>query len=387
MLPDLVMESINTNSVKVSKILEEIIESERKYCQTLNTIVEKLVTPCLNRRDLFTADDIGLLFGNIVELRQLHKTFYEDLLCSTHTPGQNTPYSIEQICKIIHRQLPPMAMAYNQYCANFPAATEFYAEITRTNHHRRHERHATTTTTRDHAATRHVTPLTSNTSRGINGGITSRVGSFRRKNSTLTLLNKEVKIHRRHSVDYRYLEKENHDRNSPLRSPFRSPSGVCRKPSHCSSLSPPSGQKVSTTSSLLSRKSIFLELSLNRSGLSGGLSLLAYLLEPVQRVMRYPLLLKSLKRHLSMLENNNDQIELASSAEQSAEELAMVTNISQPRPSPTPMPKLAPSHVRPLISLGNVKKSTDKLKNEEKVKRRRSFEFMRQAVERVLRSR
>lgn len=105
----------------------------------------------------------------------------------------------------------------------------------------------------------------------------------------------------------------------------------------------------------------FLNLSLATSDLDGGLPLLAYLLEPVQRVMRYPLLLKNLKYVLMRCPMRHAMLVAADHALEITEQLAIITNLTQPFKS------IEPSEPQ----------KTDKKPH------RRRFEFMRQAAQRL----
>merc|ERR1712048_397224 len=113
--------------LKVEFILNEIIQSEKKYVKTLSTIVKKLVAPAAERTELFSSRDITALFGNIAELNQLHSDFYDDLsLCPMG--------DIHTLLRIIETHFPSMSMAYTNYCSNFPEATSFYNGLLKKQH-------------------------------------------------------------------------------------------------------------------------------------------------------------------------------------------------------------------------------------------------------------
>ena len=100
----------------------------------------------------------------------------------------------------------------------------------------------------------------------------------------------------------------------------------------------------------------FLKISLENSELDGALPLLAYLLEPVQRVMRYPLLIKNLKFVLMRSRQGHALIGSADHVLEITEQLAIITNLTQP--------------FKPISEPEN--------KKSEKKPSRRRFEFMRQ---------
>lgn len=126
----------------------------------------------------------------------------------------------------------------------------------------------------------------------------------------------------------------------------------------------------------------FLQKTLEESAgaLDPALPLIAFLLEPIQRVMRYPLLLKTLANALEA-EQPCPEVRKAIEA---AEKLASITNMTQPTPLES--------------------KKSQKIENKENRsptgsevsipacvpkpdKKRKSFEVVRQAAQRLLRSR
>merc|ERR1712025_1513587 len=131
----------------------------------------------------------------------------------------------------------------------------------------------------------------------------------------------------------------------------------------------------------------FLNSCLKKSTLNPGLPLPAHLLEPVQRVMRYTILLKTLRNHLiDELESEKGEnfpedkrIISIDSAIEKSKKLAYATNYYQNNEAKK---SLAPDknhnvHLR-------VK---NKASDEEKKSRRRSFERFKNAAENFLRGR
>ena len=306
---------------------------------------------------MFSADDIGTLFGNIVELRNIHIKFYSELsVCET----------VVGLTRVIEHQLPPMAIAYNQYCSNFPRATALFTELQSTIQK--------TTTSLRRPTLRGGADLKGD-SEFTGSSIRSSL-SLRRKELFSPLREKRCgtsspssNIVRRHTV----IGRSSAALNVALKTDPQGGKGFLKRVS----LSPRKNSLKScyeTDFASPTRQSIFLETCLARSDLDNSLPLIAYLLEPVQRVMRYPLLLKGLKYYLQLSPVIDDKdLIVTDHAIQIAEKLAIITNITQPY-QPVKKASSAPSSPT----------GSSPVKSE---KKRRSFEFMRQAAERLLRSR
>jgi len=285
---------------KAKLVLEEIIESERKYVKTLNAIVEKLVTPALGRSDMFSADDVGTLFGNIVELRSIHTKFFKEIsVCQT----------VSSLTRVIERLLPPMSIAYNQYCSNFPRATALFGDINQKPYH---------AATPNRPVISKPISKTASLCRSIQqpdgsfepNSIRSSI-SFRAKFSPLRpgpekrdrpgTHSRGTGLIRRHTIIGRSSASINLDLQTPgfLRRTFSPRKSIksCHEP-----VVNGFNQPVKTP---VNRQSAFLENCMARSELDDQLPLIAYLLEPVQRVMRYPLLLKGLRYYLEISRTNS----------------------------------------------------------------------------------
>ena len=313
------------------------------------------MTPALSRTDIFSADDIGTLFGNIVELRNIHKKFYAEVVkCG----------SVEDMARVIEQKLPPMSIAYNQYCSNFPRATSMFGEMQSTPTKTMRATNVLRRSVREDFDTARPNPLRSSMS------------LQRRKETSSTMSSGATNAR----------EKRN------------SPTGIVRRhtiigrpdrPEHGGFLKRTFSPRKSIKSyhedvyKVANKQYAFLDTCLALSDLDDNLPLIAYLLEPVQRVMRYPLLLKGLKYYLQSSGGQNTE-DLASTdrAIQIAEKLAIITNITQPYQVTKTTKTTSSSAPTSPASTSPVKSSTTA--NE---KKRRSFEFMRQAAERLLRSR
>jgi len=276
--------------IKIQMILKEIIDSEKKYVKTLTTIVEKLVEPAISRGDLFSPFEISELFGNIEELTALHSTFYFDL--------QKCPEGdVRELMKLVQRHLPTMSAAYSRYCSNFPTATSKYNKIvtdsqsksTKAAFFRRCSSRSPDSDPGDPFKTRR------RLRRGI-GSISSinvlwddsdDAGEYRRLKEEPHF----ATVSRRHSV---YSGGDSSDDSGISDS---DPSSVPRRFSNYFSKKRSNSRKELSVSRLFFAQDqfSFLNICLADSDLDGALPILAYLLEPVQRVMRYPLLLKNLK--------------------------------------------------------------------------------------------
>ena len=351
---------------------------------------QKLVTPALGRSDMFSADDVGTLFGNIVELRSIHTKFFKEIsVCQT----------VSSLTRVIERLLPPMSIAYNQYCSNFPRATALFGDINQKPNH---------AATPNRPVISKPISKTASLRRSIQqpdgsfepNSIRSSI-SFRAKFSPLRpgpekrdrpgTHSRGTGLIRRHTIIGRSSASINLDLQTPgfLRRTFSPRKSIksCHEP-----VVTGFNQPVKTP---VNRQSAFLENCMARSELDDQLPLIAYLLEPVQRVMRYPLLLKGLRYYLEISRSNSGKIENDKQIEndiistdraiQIAEKLAIITNITQPYQNSKKMEKTGPSGpTGPKMASAPTSPATSPVKSE---KKRRSFEFMRQAAERLLRSR
>ena len=240
--------------------------------------------------------------------------------------------------------LPLMEPIYNQYCSNFPLATKYYAEMTKIPYR--------STTLTPSGTLRRGDTLQPRGSSTLNREIATSSMSLRasvrhsklfdsplklrnvlspKKNifesSKTEKPNKErksaipKKIRRRHSAHYRDVDCENSDSSSlsesssdekSLSPPTIAPSSGNKynslkiKRRVKKSLSAPnctSGHPECSISGCIDSPALkidFINACLQRSqNLNSGLPLPAHLLEPVQRVMRYTILLKTLRNHLA----------------------------------------------------------------------------------------
>lgn len=461
---------------KVQCAMDEIIVSEQNYLMKLKELVEEIIKPC-TKSDLFGPAEIATLFGNIQKLQEYHENFSLELTQADH---------VDDLTKVMDEHLPLMEPIYNQYCSNFPLATKYYAEMTKIPYRSTTLTLSGTLRRGDSATLR--APSTLN--REIATSSMSLRASVRHSklfDSPLKLRNvlspkKNIfdssktekqtnqkerksaipkKIRRRHSAHYRDADCENSDSSSlsesssdekSLSPPTIAPPSVNKynslkiKRRVKKSLSAPnctSGHPESITGCIDSPalKIDFINACLQRSkSLNSGLPLPAHLLEPVQRVMRYTILLKTLRNHLadeidkaqsdppgdqvdqSDRSNESDQSEdsldeslsslhsyCSSSlkhvdlAIERSKKLAHSTNYYQPKhnlqPTQKPPPQTQPTRRLNRNSLSisyttatllrqkvNSKSETSELA-EEKKSRRRSFERFKNAAENFLRGR
>jgi hypothetical protein len=296
--------------------------------------------------------------------------------------------------------LPQMETIYSGYCSNFPQATKFYTEITRIAPYRR--------TGRDLCSTPRPYTTLNRTNGTLNREIATSSMSLRASvrhsklfESPLKLIKNVTertpsrkseklavpkKIRRRHSVHFR-----DHDDSSSLSD---SSSSSDEKPPENPNATPTRRPVKKSLSShdchgISSLQVEFLNSCLKKSTLNPGLPLPAHLLEPVQRVMRYTILLKTLRNHLidkiqaEKGENCPEDkriISLDLTIEKS-KKLAYATNYYQnneTKNSQSPAPDKNHN-----VHLRVKNKATD----EEKKSRRRSFERFKNAAENFLRGR
>ena len=242
--------------------------------------------------------------------------------------------------------LPLMEPIYNQYCSNFPLATKYYAEMTKIPYR--------STTLTPSGTLRRGDTLQPRGSSTLNREIATSSMSLRASvrhsklfDSPLKLRNvlspkKNIfessktekptkerksaipkKIRRRHSAHYRDVDCENSDSSSlsesssdekSLSPPTIAPSSGNKYNSlkikrrvkkslsapNCTSGHPDCTSGISGCIDSPALKIDFINACLQRSqNLNSGLPLPAHLLEPVQRVMRYTILLKTLRNHLA----------------------------------------------------------------------------------------
>ena len=261
---------------------------------------------------------------------------------------RNDDVIIEYLFQVMDEHLPLMEPIYNQYCSNFPLATKYYAEMTKIPYRSTTLTPSGTLRRGDSATLR--APSTLN--REIATSSMSLRASVRHSklfDSPLRLRNvlspkKNIfdssktekptanqkerksaipkKIRRRHSAHYRDADCENSDSSS------LSESSSDEKSLSPPTIAPPSGGNKYNSLKIKRRvkKSLsapnctsghpecisgcsidspalkidFINACLQRSkSLNTGLPLPAHLLEPVQRVMRYTILLKTLRNHLA----------------------------------------------------------------------------------------
>jgi hypothetical protein len=259
----------------------------------------------------------------------------------------------------MEKRQPLMSIAYNQYCSNFPRATSFFSEIQASIP----KKVKTTSSLR-----RGETLKTERELRGSAISLRSSM-SFRRKELFSPLREKRITQPKTHSSIVR--------RHTIIGRP--SPDGDDMLTESKNFLKRTLSPRKSHENNLSGRQLNFLDGCLARSVLGSSLPLIAFLLEPVQRVMRYPLLLKGLKYYLALSDDTEEKDMIVTErALQIADKLAIITNITQPYPSRV-VPSISKSAPTSPQTKSPVKNSADK--------KRRSFEFMRQAAERLLRSR
>lgn len=448
---------------KVQCAMDEIIVSEQNYLMKLKELVEEIINPC-TKSDLFCPAEIATLFGNIQKLKEYHETFSFELSQTDH---------VDDLTKVMDEHLPLMEPIYNQYCSNFPLATKYYAEMTqlpyrstlsgtlRSTHNRggNLNREIATSSMSLRASVRH--------SRLFDSPLKLRnVLSPKKVDKNFEKPPKErksaipKKIRRRHSAHYRddcensdssSLSESSSDEKSPATPPAKYNSLKIKRRTVKKSISAPdcaqtvlrrSGLNSGTTPTL---KIDFINTCLKRSkSLNSGLPLPAHLLEPVQRVMRYTILLKTLRNHLAdeirksdslrksdFLDDPGDQSERSVSSDldqlessdsdqsessdinqsndslssycpsslkfvdlaiEKSKKLAHSTNYYQPLPSTHPPVNNSRSNRNSLsISYTTAtllrQKKNPEAETEEKKTRRRSFERFKNAAENFLRGR
>jgi len=457
---------------KVQCAMDEIIVSEQNYLMKLKELVEEIIKPC-TKSDLFGPAEIATLFGNIQKLKEYHENFSLELTQADH---------VDDLTKVMDEHLPLMEPIYNQYCSNFPLATKYYAEMTKIPYRSSTLTPSGTLRRGDSATLRGSSTL----NREIATSSMSLRASVRHSklfDSPLKLRNvlspkKNIfdssktekptkerksaipkKIRRRHSAHYRDVDCENSDSSS------LSESSSDEKSLSPPTIVPPSGNKYNSLKiKRRVKKSLsapnctsghpdcisgcidspalkidFINACLQRSkSLNSGLPLPAHLLEPVQRVMRYTILLKTLRNHLAdeidksqSDPSTSDQSDPADQSDQSegsldgslsslhsycpsslkyvdlaierSKKLAHSTNYYQPthnlQPPQKPPPQTQPTRRLNRNSLSisyttatllrqkvNSKSETADL-TEEKKSRRRSFERFKNAAENFLRGR
>jgi len=320
---------------KVQCAMDEIIVSEQNYLMKLKELVEEIINPC-TKSDLFGPAEIATLFGNIQKLKEYHENFSLELSQADH---------VDDLTKVMDEHLPLMEPIYNQYCSNFPLATKYYAEMTKIPYR------STTLTPSGTLRRGDSGTLQPRGASTLNREIATSSMSLRASvrhsklfDSPLKLRNvlspkKNIfdsgktekppkerksaipkKIRRRHSAHYRDVDCENSDSSS------LSESSSDEKSLSPPTIAPPGGNKYNSLKiKRRVKKSLsapnctsghpdcisgcidspalkidFINACLQRSkSLNSGLPLPAHLLEPVQRVMRYTILLKTLRNHLA----------------------------------------------------------------------------------------
>lgn len=349
---------------KAQLVLEEIYESEKTYVKKLNTIVESLMLPALGRPDIFSKDDVAVLFGNIVELRNLHSPLFSKFKTATSAAKIQTDSSgghdISNMASVLELELPSLSIAYNQYCSNFPRATRLYSTI----------RGGASSSVRGSSTLKRVAvgkvlPDLDEKDQSL---------ALRRTNTILSKssqLRPDFGVFRRHTI----IGKSTSNLTSDELKNESPTNFLKRKLSPRKSFGTIKGSQNPETKAW--QQCAFLQRCLEGSGdLDPALPLIAFLLEPIQRVMRYPLLLKGLKTQLLQEEDSFRLIEV-DKAIIAAEKLATITNITQPVEKKKSV-ESATSVTPPKVTLPCSPKPD---------KKRRSFDIVCQVAVRLLRAR
>merc|ERR1719468_624871 len=318
--------------------------------------------PALQNSSIFSSSEIGLLFGNIVELRNLHSSMF-----SAFEEGKNP----EKLAKIISEELPQFSIAYHQYCSNFPRATRLYSKI------------------RKNSKTRPNFGFQNSTLRRVSKSPfepSSPLDSSRLENSsfptlrrTNTLLFRSTSaVFRRRTIgsvqNLNEVPAENNNNTVNFLKRKLSP-----RKSSPGSLFP---KKEDPEVARANAQCEFLQKTLEESAgaLDPALPLISFLLEPIQRVMRYPLLLKTLANDL-VAEQPCPEVRKAIEA---AEKLASITNMTQPTPLESKKSQKNDNEENRSPTGSEVSIPACVPKPD---KKRKSFEVVRQAAQRLLRSR
>jgi len=301
-------------------------------------------------------------------LRNLHSSMFSNFSCQSENP--------EKLAKIISDKLPQFSIAYHQYCSNFPRATRLYSKIRKNS--------KTRPNFGQNSTLRRISKSPSEPSSAPSPLESSRLenSSFPTLRRTNTLLFRSTSaVFRRHTIisgksvqnlNEAGTSSDNNKVNFLKRklSPRKSSPG---------SLFP---KKEDSEIARANAQCEFLQKTLENSAgaLDPALPLIAFLLEPIQRVMRYPLLLKGLANALEA-ERPCPEVRKAIEA---AEKLASITNMTQPTmlESKSKQKNSNKENRSPTGSEVSIPACVPKPD-----KKRKSFEVVRQAAVRLLRSR
>ncbi|CAG5110040.1 Oidioi.mRNA.OKI2018_I69.chr2.g4491.t1.cds [Oikopleura dioica] len=352
---------------KAQHALEEIFESEKKYVDKLNSIVESLMMPALQNSSVFSSSEIALLFGNIVELRNLHSKMFSKF-------ADSDSQQPEKLAKIISEELPQFSIAYHQYCSNFPRATRLYSKIRKNSKMNFQNAKCDSSSTLRRISKSPSDSISSSSLPSPSDRLENSSFPTLRRTNTL-LFRSTSAVFRRHTLTSGKSVQNLNEAGAGNTVNFLKRKLSPRKSS-------PGGlfplKKEDPEISRANLQCEFLQKSLESSTtLDSALPLIAFLLEPIQRVMRYPLLLKGLS---TALESPIPEVKKAIEA---ADKLASITNITQPNSTrPGAEEKENKENRSPTGSEVSIPACVPKPD-----KKRKSFEVVCQAAVRLLRSR
>lgn len=243
LLPDLVRDCTEEGIDKVDRVIGEIKDSERRFGNVLQQIIQNLLTPCHPRKDLFTCDDVTAIFCNLETLSTVQVQFCDEL---------STISDISMLTSCFCHWLPILAPLYDKYCANFSNAIKrLQAKDKKTvNYNKSFER-------RENGRTRKIRNRISNSDSDTSSDGSISIEETKSTNSIVTPSVASISIN--------WLE-------------------LCN-----------------------SKQALFLEGCRVKSKMP-NLPVGAFLLEPVQRITRYPLLLKTLWTELIKVVDYDEKI-------------------------------------------------------------------------------
>eukprot|EP00053_Salpingoeca_punica_P008435 m.75740 g.75740 ORF g.75740 m.75740 type:complete len:661 (-) comp14605_c0_seq1:25-2007(-) len=100
-------------------VINEIVQTEKDYVKDLKTVIDGYVLPMKAHKELFTDDQIQIIFSNIQRIYELQVKFLADLEACT-SPAPSVSNKIGQ-CFLRHLQ---NFKQYSIYCNNHPRACE-----------------------------------------------------------------------------------------------------------------------------------------------------------------------------------------------------------------------------------------------------------------------
>jgi len=243
-------EKLNYEVKKIEFIIQEIKDTERRFSESIHEVIKFLLVPARIRNDIFTNEHIHSIFCNIEELEEIQMTFQKELSQAS---------DISALSSCFCYWLPILSPIFEKYCCNFENAIKLLQQKDKT-----------------------IVPIRNNGRYDRKRKTKSRLKNLETKstNSISTMGSSDS------SSSSSSIESDGSDHETTLQSRLSSFNWL----NWCNS-----------------KHALFLE-GCRVKGNMRNLPVCAFLLEPVQRITRYPLLLKVLRDELETSPDYDEKV-------------------------------------------------------------------------------